>query len=55
MQMCMGRVRNEYNTLGKKNDKKRPLGRSRKGNIKMDFNEVGFYTVDWIHLAWFRD
>jgi hypothetical protein len=37
---------------------KRPLGRSRrrwKDNIKMDFQEVGCESKDWIDLAQYRD
>ena len=33
---------------------KRPLGRPRhrwENNIKMDLTEIGWYGMDWIHLA----
>jgi hypothetical protein len=36
----------------------RPLGRPRhkyKDNTKMDFREIGFVGVDWIHLVQNRD
>jgi hypothetical protein len=35
----------------------RPLEtpRSRKEDIKMDLRETGFESVDWIHLAYYRD
>jgi hypothetical protein len=37
---------------------KRPLGRLRhrwQDNIKMDFREVGWGDMDWIHLAYDSD
>ena len=37
---------------------KRPLGRSRrrwKGNIKIDIREIGWESIDWIHLAQNKD
>jgi hypothetical protein len=30
---------------------KRPLGRPREDNIKMDLQEVGGVVIDWIELA----
>jgi hypothetical protein len=46
----MGEMRNP--------DEKRPLGRPRRkweDNIKIDFREIGWEVVDWIHLAQDRD
>jgi hypothetical protein len=37
---------------------KRPLGRPKRrweDNIKMDLQEVGYGSMDWIYLAWGRD
>lgn len=41
-----------------KPQQKAPLGRSRyrwEGNIKMDIREIGFYSMDKIHLSQDRD
>jgi hypothetical protein len=47
-----------YRVLVEKPEGKRPLGRSRrkwKYNIKMDLQEVGCGSMDWIGLAQDRD
>jgi hypothetical protein len=54
----MGEVRGAYNILVGRPEERRPLERPRRrweGNIKMDFREIGFWDVDWIHLAQGRD
>jgi hypothetical protein len=41
-----------------KSEEKRPLGRTRRSwedNIRVDPKEVGWKSVDWIHLAMNRD
>jgi hypothetical protein len=41
-----------------KSDRKRPVGRPRHRweiNIKMDFQQVGWGGIDWIHLTQNRD
>jgi hypothetical protein len=50
----MGEMRNVYNILVGKYERKRPLARPRhrwKASIKMDLREIGWEYVDWIHLA----
>jgi hypothetical protein len=54
----MGEERNMYRVLMGKPEGKRPLGRPRRrwGNgIRMDLREIGWGSVDWIHLAQDRD
>jgi hypothetical protein len=54
----MGEVRGAYNILVGKPEGRRPLGRLRRrweDNIKMDLGEIGFWDVDWIHLAQDKD
>jgi hypothetical protein len=37
---------------------KRPLGRPRcrwEDNIKIDVREIGWESVDWMHLVWYRN
>jgi hypothetical protein len=56
--VLMGEVRGAYNILVGKPEGRRPQGRLRyrwEDNIKMDFREIGFGDVDWIHLAQDRD
>jgi hypothetical protein len=51
-------MRNAYNILVGKPEGKRPLRRPRhrwEDNILMEFLEVGWESVDWIHLAQYRD
>jgi hypothetical protein len=50
----MGEVMGAYNILVERPEGMRPLGRPRRrweDNIKMDLREIGFWDVDWIHLA----
>jgi hypothetical protein len=50
----MGEKRNVYWLLGRKPERKRPLGRPRRrwiDNIKMGILEIGLGVVDWIGLA----
>jgi hypothetical protein len=54
----MGDVRNAYNILVGKPERKRLLGRPRRrweGNIRMDLRGIGWGGVDWIHLDRNRD
>jgi hypothetical protein len=44
-------VRGAYNILVGKPEGRRPLGRPRKDNIKIDLREIVFRDVDWIYLA----
>jgi hypothetical protein len=51
-------VRNAYNTLVGKPEKKKPLGRPRhrwEDNIRIDIRGKVLEGVDWIHLAEDRD
>jgi hypothetical protein len=53
-----GQVRGVYNILVGKPEGRRPLGRPShrwEDNIKMDFGQIGFAYVEWIHLAQDRD
>jgi hypothetical protein len=50
----MGEMRNAYNILVWKTEKKKPLERPKRrweDNIKMDLREVEWEGLDWIHLA----
>jgi hypothetical protein len=50
----MGERRGVYRVLVEKPEGKRPLGRPKlkwEDNIKMDLQEVGCGSVDWIILA----
>jgi hypothetical protein len=54
----MGEERNVYRVLMGKPEVKRPLGRPRRrweDGIRMDRREIGWGSVDWIHLAQDRD
>jgi len=54
----MGDMRNAYNILVGKRERKRPLGRPGhrlEDNIRMNLREIGWEGVDWIHLAQDRD
>jgi hypothetical protein len=54
----MGEKRNACRLLVGKPEKKRPVGRPRRGwldNIRMDLAEVGWSDVDWISLAQGKD
>jgi hypothetical protein len=47
----MEELRNSYGSLVRKADGKRPLGTSRReDNFRMDFRELGWENMDWIHL-----
>jgi hypothetical protein len=51
-------ISDAYRVLVGKPERKRPLGRPRRrweGNIKMDFQDVGWGGMDWIDLAQDRD
>jgi hypothetical protein len=53
-----GEVRNAYNISVGKPEGRRPLGRPRRRweyNTRMDFKEIWWKAVDWIHLAQDRD
>jgi hypothetical protein len=54
----MGEMRNAYNILVRKLEEDRPLSGCRhkwKDNIRLDLREIGWKSVDWIHLAQDRD
>jgi hypothetical protein len=54
----MGELRNVYIFFVRKPDGKRPLGRLRcrwEDNIRMDLREVGWESVDWMHVVQDRD
>ena len=54
----MGEERGAYKVLVEKPDGKRPVGRPRcrwVDNIRMELQEVGYGSVDWIGLAQDRD
>ena len=54
----MGQKRGVYRVLVRKYEGKRPLGRHRRrweDNIKLDLQEVGCGSMDWIELAKDRD
>ena len=54
----MGERRGLYRTLVGKPEGKRPLGRPLRrweDNIKMDLQEVGYGSMNWIELAQDRD
>jgi hypothetical protein len=58
MWRAWGEVRSAYNILVERPEGRRPLGRPRRrweDNMKMDLWEIGFWDVDWIHLAQDRD
>jgi hypothetical protein len=54
----MGEGRNVYRVLVGKPEGRRPLGRPRRrweDGIRMDLEEIGWGSVEWIHLAQDRD
>jgi len=54
--VCRGKRGGVYRVLVGKPERKRPLGRPRRRwDIKMDLQEVGCGSVDWIKLAEDRD
>jgi hypothetical protein len=53
-----GEKRNAYRALAGRPEGKSPLGRPNhrwEDNIKMDLRGIGWYGIDWIHLAEDRD
>jgi len=55
---CMGEMRNVYKTFTGKPERKKPCGRQRHrlyDNIRKDLKEIGWESVDWIHLAQDKD
>jgi hypothetical protein len=53
-----GEKRNAYRILAGKPEGKKPLGRTRRrwvDNIKMDFREAEWGSMDWIYLSQDRD
>jgi predicted CoA-binding protein len=51
-------MRNGYKILDVEPEGKRPLGKHRlrwKDNVTMDFQEIGWEGVEWIHMAQNRD
>jgi hypothetical protein len=54
----MGAMRNTYNILVGKPERKRPLGRPRRrweSNIRIYLREIGWKGGNWMHLAQDRD
>jgi hypothetical protein len=51
----MGEMRDVCRILVGKTEGKRPLGRPRWDNIKMDLREIGWDGMNWIDLAQNRD
>jgi len=51
----VGEDRGVYRVLVGKPEGRRPMGRPRVDNIRMDLQEVGCGHVDWIGLAQDRD
>jgi hypothetical protein len=53
----MGEIRNAYKILIGKPEGKRSIGRPRRRwvDIRMDLREIGWESVDWLHLARDRD
>jgi hypothetical protein len=55
---CMGEKMSSYTILVGKPEGRRPLRRPKhrlEVNVKMDFREIGWGGMDWIHLAQDRD
>jgi hypothetical protein len=49
---------NAYGILVGNPEGKKPLGRPRRrwmDNVKMDFRDIGWYSMDWINSAQDRD
>jgi hypothetical protein len=47
-----------HTNSGRKNERKRPLGRPRRkweDNMKTDLTKIGWEVVDWIHVAQDKD
>jgi hypothetical protein len=54
----MGEMKNAYKILVREPEGKTPPGRSRcrwEDNIRMYLREIGWKSVDWIHVAQDRD
>jgi hypothetical protein len=50
----IGHIRNEYNKLVGKPERKRPFGRPRRrweDNIRMGLRDIGWEVADWMYLA----
>jgi hypothetical protein len=50
----MGKMRNAYKIFVRNSEGKKPLGRSGrrwKDNIRMDLGDIGWESVDWMHVA----
>jgi len=50
----LGEMRHAYKILVEKPEEEIPLGRRRcrrKNNFRIDFKEIGWERVGWIHLA----
>jgi hypothetical protein len=50
----MGEKRNAYRILVGKPERRRPLGRPRRGrvdNVKMNLREIGWGGMDWIDMT----
>jgi hypothetical protein len=50
----MGEMRNAYSNLVGRPERKKPVGEPTCGwedNIRMDFREIEWEGMDWIHLA----
>jgi hypothetical protein len=50
-----GMKRNAYRILVGNTEGKRPLGRPRRKDIKMDLREIGWGDMDWSSLTWDKD
>jgi hypothetical protein len=54
----MRQMRNTYNIMVRKPERKAPHGRPRRrweDSIRMDLKKLGWESVDWIHLAHDRE
>jgi hypothetical protein len=51
----MKEIRNAYKIMVGESEGKRPLGKPRRNNIKLDLREIGWKGIDRIHLPQDRD
>jgi hypothetical protein len=54
----MGKMKNAYKILVGEPEEKKPLGRPRhrwEDNIRRDLREIGWESVEWMHLVQDRD